>query len=126
MDGSANRLKSGVVPSLFPWNNFTDPPKRESAFERADKRLLSSQLPSDVANKDHDYVAHPPTGALDEALDYIKQLEAKLEKVALSPTLFSRYCASDDQIRFYTKFPSESVFRIFWESIAPSASRIVY
>ncbi|XP_054894424.1 uncharacterized protein LOC129365312 [Poeciliopsis prolifica] len=71
-------------------------------------------------------MAHPPAGALDEALDYIKELEARLQKVDLSATLFSRYCASDDQIRFYTKFPSECVFRIFWESIAPSSSCLVY
>lgn len=67
------------------------------------------------------------TGALDEALDYIHDLEAKLQNTGLPPpTLFSRYCSSDDQIRFYTKFPSESVFTIFWESIAPSALRLVY
>lgn len=29
-------------------------------------------------------------------------------------------------MRFYTKFPSERVFKIFWESIAPSASQLVY
>ncbi|XP_054893170.1 uncharacterized protein LOC129364524 [Poeciliopsis prolifica] len=78
------------------------------------------------ATADHDYTTHPPAGALDEALDSIKELEARLQKVDLSATLFSRYCASDDQIRFYTKFPSECVFRIFWESIAPSASRLVF
>lgn len=62
------------------------------------------------------------TGALDEALDYIHDLEAKLQNTGLPPpTLFSRYCSSDDQIRFYTKFSSESDFTIFWESIAPSA-----
>lgn len=67
------------------------------------------------------------TGALDEALDYIHDLEAELQNTGLPPpTLFSRYCSSDDQIRFYTKFPSESVFTIFWESTAPSALRMVY
>ncbi|KAJ8002275.1 hypothetical protein DPEC_G00178200 [Dallia pectoralis] len=76
---------------------------------------------------DQDYVTHPPAGALDEALDYIHDLEAMLQNTDLPPTtLFSRYCASDDQIRFYTKFPSESVFTIFWESISPSVLRLVY
>ena len=60
-------------------------------------------------------------------MGYIQDLKATLKKVALpSLTFFSRYCASDDQIRFYTKFPSERVFKIFWESIAPSASRLAY
>ena len=66
-------------------------------------------------------------GALDEALDYIHDLEARLQKTDLPPpALFSRYCSSDDQIRFYTKFSSERVFTVFWESIAPSAHRLVY
>lgn len=59
-------------------------------------------------------------------MNCIEELEAKLETALPTPVLFSRYCASDDQIRFYTKFPSEQVFKIFWESIAPSASRLVY
>ncbi|XP_032419231.1 uncharacterized protein LOC116720208 [Xiphophorus hellerii] len=124
-----SRLRSGAVPSLFAWNNFTAPATRESAFKRAKKRqFVLSQKASQAkdATADHDYVAHPPAGALDEALDYIKELEARLQNVDLSATLFSRYCASDDQIRFYTKFPSECVFRVFWESIAPSASHLVY
>lgn len=59
--------------------------------------------------------------------DYIKDLEAKLESVSLpSPAVFSQYCVSDAQIRFYTKFPSKRVFKIFWEHIAPSASRLIY
>ena len=60
-------------------------------------------------------------------MDYIHDLEARLKKTDLPPpTLFSQYCSSDDQIRFYTKFLSERVFTIFWESIAPSAHRLVY
>ncbi|XP_078804244.1 uncharacterized protein LOC144992347 [Oryzias latipes] len=127
------RLKSGVVPSLFPWNNFTAPLRRESVYDRTSKRqsmqlcCADSDIEAKAVKMDHDYVSHPPAGALDEALDYIHDLEAKLQNTGLPPpTLFSRYCASDDQIRFYTKFPSESVFTIFWESIAPSAHRLVY
>nr|XP_023664668.1 uncharacterized protein LOC111842372 [Paramormyrops kingsleyae] len=75
---------------------------------------------------DHDYASPPPAGLLDDTMDYIQDLETKLKKALPPPVLFSRYCASDDQMRFYTKFPSEHVFNIFWESIAPSASRLVY
>lgn len=59
-------------------------------------------------------------------MNCVEELEAQLETTMPNPVLFSRYCASNDQIRFYTKFPSEQVFKIFWESIAPSASRLVY
>ena len=56
----------------------------------------------------------------------IQDLEAKLKKAFPPPDLFSRYCASDAQMRFYTKFPLERVFKIFWDSIVPSASQLVY
>ncbi|XP_043967671.1 uncharacterized protein LOC122828302 [Gambusia affinis] len=123
---ATRRLKSRAVPSLFAWNNFTAPATRESAFKRARKQLSQKASLANDATADHDYMAHPPPGALDEALDYIKELEARLQKVNVSATLFSRYCTSDDQIQYYTKFPSERVFRIFWESIEPSASLLVY
>ncbi|XP_028425061.1 uncharacterized protein LOC114549098 [Perca flavescens] len=84
----------------------------------------------DALKQEHDYATPPPAGMLDGTVDYIQYLEAEL-KNALPPSpsssdLFSRYCASDDQMRFYTRFPSERVFRIFWESIAPSASQLLY
>ncbi|RXN14390.1 zinc finger protein 502-like isoform X2 [Labeo rohita] len=62
------------------------------------------------------------SGLLEDSMNCIQDLEAKLETALPTPVLFSRYCASDDKIRFYTKFSSEPVFKIFWESIAPSAS----
>ncbi|XP_054895831.1 ubiquilin-1-like [Poeciliopsis prolifica] len=109
-----SRLKSGTVPSLFAWNNFTAPAMRESAFERAKKwQCVLSQKASQAedATADHDYTTHPPAGALDEALDYIKELEVRLQKVDLSATLFSRYCASDDQIRLRKLFQGDQLVK---------------
>ncbi|KAG1937635.1 hypothetical protein F2P79_018094 [Pimephales promelas] len=37
-----------------------------------------------------------------------------------------RYCATDEEFRFYTRFQSEKVFWSFWESVASSASRLIY
>ncbi|XP_033501505.2 uncharacterized protein LOC117268876 [Epinephelus lanceolatus] len=115
-------------------NNFTSHPKRESVYERSNKRLSvlsltaqNNEIATKVAKLDHDYATPPPPGVRDEAVGYIQDLEAKLKEVTLpSPALFSRYCASNDQLRFCTKFQSERVFKIFWESIAPSASRLAY
>lgn len=72
----------------------------------------------------------------------IKQLEEKLEALQLSSEMkisaleaglrdarrltIRRFCASDEDFRFYTQFPSESAFMIFWESIEPSASNLIY
>ena len=38
----------------------------------------------------------------------------------------NRFCASPEDFHFYTRFPSEEVFIFFWESVSPSASRLVY
>lgn len=66
------------------------------------------------------------------AAETIRLLEAKVRDLeeqlrGLHCTLnINRYCATDDEFRFYTRFPSEKVFWSFWNSIAPSASRLVY
>ncbi|XP_056311183.1 uncharacterized protein LOC130222679 [Danio aesculapii] len=118
MQGSC-RLKAGVIQSRFQWNNFHVPPQKQSAFE--------SNKDSEVIVKDHDYAAHPPPGALDEALEYIAELEARLKKISLeTPTVFSRFCVSDHTIRYYTRFPSQEVFQVFWESVCPSATNLMY
>ena len=66
------RPKSDVVPSPFPWNNFTARLRRESVYDRTSKRQ-SVQLcceDSDMvvkakaARMDHDYVTHPPAGKI--------------------------------------------------------------
>ncbi|XP_039646660.1 uncharacterized protein LOC120552563 isoform X2 [Perca fluviatilis] len=81
----------------------------------------------DALKREHDYATPLPAGMLDGTVEYIEYLEAQLKNALRPPSsdLFGRYCASDDQMRFYTRFPSERVFRIFWESIAPSASRLL-
>lgn len=66
-------------------------------------------------------------GALDEALQYIEELEARLQKMSLEKqTTMSRFCVSDHTMKYYTKFPSQEVFQVFWESVCPSASNLVY
>ncbi|KAF1373313.1 hypothetical protein PFLUV_G00259240 [Perca fluviatilis] len=113
------RLKADAVPSLFPWNDFTPGGK----MDRAEiKKALY-----DALKREHDYATPLPAGMLDGTVEYIEYLEAQLKNALRPPSsdLFGRYCASDDQMRFYTRFPSERVFRIFWESIAPSASRLL-
>ncbi|XP_009304950.3 uncharacterized protein isoform X1 [Danio rerio] len=131
------RLKPGVIPSRFQWNNFHVQPQKQSAFERSSARLgVDVRAPktvdlqsndSEVIVKDHDYAAYPPPGALDEALEYIAELEARLIKISLeTPTVFSRFCVSDHTIRYYTRFPSQEVFQVFWESVCPSATNLMY
>ncbi|XP_048022895.1 uncharacterized protein LOC125253136 [Megalobrama amblycephala] len=130
------RLKVGVVPSLFQWNHFYVQPQKQSAYERSSARQgvdvrapKTVDVPTslEVSIKDHDYAAHTPPGALDEALEYIAELETRLKRISLeTPTTFSRFCVSDHTIRYYTRFPSQEVFQIFWESVCPSATNLVY
>ncbi|XP_056123115.1 uncharacterized protein LOC130101424 [Rhinichthys klamathensis goyatoka] len=135
----SSRLKVGAIPSRFPWNNFYVPPQRLSAFERSAVRLgvdvrvqeqpvVSEDAPNESSHvEEHDYAARPPAGALDEALQYIEELEARLQKMSLEKqAIMSRFCVSDHTIKYYTKFPSQEVFQVFWESVCPSASNLVY
>ncbi|CAK6982261.1 uncharacterized protein LOC125253136 [Scomber scombrus] len=121
-DGSA-RLKAGAVPSRFSWNYFQTFRRKPSVYERG--TAVRQDEHRDAG--EHDYATYPPPGALDEALDYIAELEARLQVMSVGPqTIQSRFCFSDQTMRYYTRFPSQEVFRVFWESICPSTQYIVY
>ncbi|KAK2820266.1 hypothetical protein Q5P01_023225 [Channa striata] len=95
----SSRLKNGAIPSRFSWNNFVASQKTSSKRVSASASSSADFSGEDATYTpllDHDYVSQPPAG--------------------------KKRC----NIRFYTKFPSEDVFRIFWESINPSASRLVH
>lgn len=51
----------------------------------------------------------------------IRQLTLKNQQ----PLIF-RFCVTDEDFRYYTRFSSKEVFTVFWESVYPSASRLVY
>ncbi|XP_028292134.1 uncharacterized protein LOC114455233 isoform X4 [Gouania willdenowi] len=93
-----SRLKSGVVPSLFPWNNFIAPPKREPACEGADKQQigLSQQASQAVAaTADHDYVAHPPTGGGTALFETGAKMAMPLESSKVEKKLCHASCQTD-------------------------------
>lgn len=146
------RLKTGTTPSRFSWNNWGDIPlPRQSVFDRVNARLGVEEVqcsdaeeveeqPATVAEdqepaaRDHSYARDSADGldAAAAAAETIRQLEAKVRSLetqlaSLSCNIhINRYCATDEEFRFYTRFQSEKVFWTFWESVAPSASRLVY
>ncbi|XP_076864345.1 uncharacterized protein LOC143516556 [Brachyhypopomus gauderio] len=150
--GSRSRLKKGSVPSRFAWNHFESRHEdRLTPYERASTPLLlnteaatgerveqglEAMLTEPNANAmEHDYCRPPSPGKMDAAAARIRELEQKvmeLEKEIKQLTLLAdqpklnRFCSTDEEFRFYTRFPSEEVFMMFWGSVAPSASRIVY
>ncbi len=74
-------------------------------------------------------------GAQDAADARIQELEAEVRRmetevmqlrIGHSLSQFQRFCASDEDVRFYTRFPSEEVFQAFWKAIEPSASMLIY
>ncbi|CAM4558286.1 unnamed protein product [Leuciscus chuanchicus] len=148
------RLKSGTTPSRFSWNSWGETRVlRQSVYDRVNARfevtLVEEFQNSDSAIEnadeqptvaedqepasDHNYTRDSAGGLdADAAAETIRQLEAKVRSLErqlrdLSCTLnINRYCATDEEFRFYTRFQSEKVFWSFWESVAPSASRLVY
>lgn len=52
----------------------------------------------------------------------IQQLTVKQQQ---QPLIF-KFCVTDEDFRYYTKFSSKEVFTVFWESVYPSASRLLY
>ncbi|XP_022540997.2 uncharacterized protein LOC111196133 [Astyanax mexicanus] len=151
--GSRARLKKGSVPSRFAWNDFGSRHEdRLTPYERASTRLglnteaaagqrdelddLEAMLTELNANAtEHDYCRPPSPGKVDAAVARIRELEQKvveLENEIKQLTLLAdqpklnHFCSTDEEFRFFTRFPSEEVFMLFWESVAPSASRIVY
>ena len=48
------------------------------------------------------------------------------EHMRVKEPLIYRFCVTDDDFKFYTRFISKDVFTVFWESIKPSASKLIY
>ncbi|KAK0148992.1 DNA transposase THAP9 [Merluccius polli] len=139
------KLKKGAVPSRFIWNDFckgNGSQPRESPYQRARKRLAELPVPESSENvepdavlDDHDYTSHPSPGKLDRATWTIQQLEVQvitlqheIQQLTLKnrqPLIF-KFCVTDEDYRYYTRFSSKEVFTVFWESVYPSASRLVY
>ncbi|XP_062339342.1 uncharacterized protein LOC134037825 isoform X3 [Osmerus eperlanus] len=76
--------------------------------------------------QDHDYASCPPPDAMEKVLEKIKELEERLKKNTRVQTQLSRFCVSDEDFKYYTRFSSEHIFTFFWKSIEPSASKVVY
>lgn len=65
-------------------------------------------------------------GAVDEALEHIQELEEQIKRLSPTVLLLKKWCVSDEDFRYFTRFPSQHIFYVFWRSIEPCASRSVY
>ncbi|XP_048051258.1 uncharacterized protein LOC125271247 [Megalobrama amblycephala] len=124
-------LTPQAVPSRFSWNNWGDVKSRQT---RTAKRGVRGELEEadvemetvDAALLVHDYDSRAPPGALDEALEKTKELEELVSSLTISRALLERWCVSDEDFRYFTRFSNKNIFFVFWRSIEPSASRIAY
>lgn len=49
-----------------------------------------------------------------------------MASLTISRALLDRWCVSDEDFKYFTRFPNKNIFFVFWRSIEPSASHIVY
>ncbi|KAI3355224.1 hypothetical protein L3Q82_018087 [Scortum barcoo] len=127
------RLKIGAVPSRFQWNNWGE--SRQAGNTRPGLSLTGGRC-EDLhtgARGDHVYALPPALGTLDTPSVRIQMLKAEVQKLETELTQlkvshldFHKFCVSDDDMHFYTRFPSEEAFLAFWEAVQPSASMLVY
>ncbi|XP_015237468.1 PREDICTED: uncharacterized protein LOC107089280 [Cyprinodon variegatus] len=80
-----------------------------------------------IVLRDHDYGCRgPSTGELDGAVERLQQIQKSVSNLALTGPLCERWCMSEDDFRYFTRFPSKEIFFHFWASVEPSASMNVY
>ena len=114
--GGNRRLVPGAVPVLFDWNDYTLPPVRPSVWERRPRPVQQDdpeeeEVDTHLPIQCHDYDQRPEPFALDMASEKmqamqqtIEELQKRLAEVSLEQTFgIKRLCASDDDIRFFTR-----------------------
>nr|XP_020453668.1 uncharacterized protein LOC109958994 isoform X2 [Monopterus albus] len=118
---SARQLKNGAVPVLFQWNNFTPPVSQADGDQNDDP-------PMDVEHNDHNYCSTAePTALTDRLCAQIERLRGQIEKRVVGNKFgLERFSASDDDIRFYTRFATYAHLMAFWRQIEPAANKIVW
>ncbi|XP_026177649.1 uncharacterized protein LOC113138963 [Mastacembelus armatus] len=131
------RLRSGTVPVLFPWNNFTLPVLRTGVWqgkERPDPDTAENKDPPiDVDHQDHDYCSTAEPSALNPVLNHtedpraeIARLQKQIEEISVKNKFgLERFAASDDDIRFYTRFATHAHLMAFWGYIESATHKMI-
>ncbi|XP_068593887.1 uncharacterized protein ftr97 [Cebidichthys violaceus] len=135
--GGRRRLERGAVPELFAWNDYSLPAARPTVCETTHRPEgePTGEIEMDVGLllRCHDYHANPEASSLYTAREKIEAqrqeiqaLRKRLHEVTLKQSFgLERFLASDDDIRFYTRFASYRHLQAFWRHIEPATSRMV-
>ncbi|XP_058621123.1 uncharacterized protein LOC131533086 [Onychostoma macrolepis] len=129
-------LKKGAVPTLFEWNKYsTSAPRRTGAWQRREVSppLNEDPVPVDLQHEEHDYCSFPVPAAVDLSLDQtedlrkeVEQLRKQVEELSVRHRFcLGRFAASDDDIRFYTRFVTYNHLMAFWRLIEPASHNMV-
>ncbi|KAL6490092.1 hypothetical protein MHYP_G00004370 [Metynnis hypsauchen] len=133
------RLRPGAFPVLFQWNNYTIPTPRPGVWERTERppNTDPTEMQTDPDDDDpcheHDYCVSTEPAALDLSLNDNEELReeiSRLRKQIEDLTVSSKFClerfsASDDDIRFFTRFASHAHLMGFWKQIEPATHNII-
>ncbi|KAJ8368735.1 hypothetical protein SKAU_G00087630 [Synaphobranchus kaupii] len=130
------RLKHGAVPVLFQWNNYTLSAPRPGVWQRTERpKTETSQNKAPPMDVDHNYCCTNVTepAALALCLDHnedlraeVARLQKQVEEMSISNKFgLERFAASDDDIRFYTRFATHAHLMAFWRQIEPATHKMV-
>ncbi|KAM3603318.1 uncharacterized protein V6R79_020287 [Siganus canaliculatus] len=132
-------LVPGATPVLFAWNGYSQLPDRASVWQTKlpfgpEDEPEKEEMDAKLVLQCHDYAKRPDPSALDVACEkiqaqqrVIEELQKRLSEVALKQTFgLRRFMASDDDIRFYTRFASYHHLEEFWKQIEPATKRMIH
>ncbi|XP_034062428.1 THAP domain-containing protein 2-like [Gymnodraco acuticeps] len=129
LDGR-RRLVKGAVPTLFEWNHFTAQTPRASVWERRERPtepVSREEQEEHIDVRDHDYCSTPEPASLDmssqateDNTKTLEDLQKQLQELRVQrECCLQLFAGSDDNIRFYTRFPSYNHLMAFWFLIEP-------
>lgn len=127
-------LKKGAVPTLFRWNNYyTSGPRSFGLWKKKGSTHQEDELVAvDFQHEDHNYYCTSPVQN-DEVVDLTKDLRKEVELLKRKVAQFSvhqrfclgRFAASDNDIRFYTRFTTYNHLMAFWRIIQPASHNML-
>ncbi|XDV50069.1 hypothetical protein PO909_019192 [Leuciscus waleckii] len=130
-------LRKGAVPTLFQWSGYSAAEPRRTTGEWQRREVYTEvdevPVPMDAHYLEHDYCSVPEPAAVDNALDQTEDLHKKVDRLMRQVEDLSvsqrfclgRFAASDDDIRFYTRFMTYRHLMTFWKLIEPASHNMI-
>ena len=119
------------VPVLFPLlpkPSFRKPPTTRPAPAQKQKSTLSSSTLRTTADSDSTENSQCQTSesVVEKLKHEIAELKVKVEVLTAEKFCLQRFAGNDDDIRFYTGFPSYATLCSFYEYLGPAVNQLNY